>query len=150
VVYLSINDISHDIKRILHESVVRDIGGKCGVYGFVRPDSESYSVVSYSSGKIQGKLVRYDVTVQCEICNPPEGMIVKCNVESVTKVGIRANAIDKYNPLVVFVSRDHMRSGESFDQISTNQTVSINIVGTRFELGDPNISAIGMLRDVGV
>jgi len=147
VVHLSINDISHNIKQILEESVVRDIGGKCGVFGFVRPDKESYSVITYSSGKIHGSLVRYDVTVQCEICNPPEGMIVKCNVESVTKVGIRVTAIDKYGPLVVFVSRDHMRSGESFDNISTNQTVAIKIVGTRFELGDPNVSAIGVLHE---
>lgn len=143
VVYLSINDISHDIKRVLEENVARDIEGKCGVHGFVRPDS--CAVISYSSGKIRSTMVQYDITVECKICNPPEGMFVKCNVDSVTKVGIRATAVDKYSPLVVFVSRDHMRSGESFDDIAVNQTVNINIVGTRFELGDPNVSAIGML-----
>ena len=143
VTHLSMNDISHDIKRVLQESVARDIEGKCGVYGFIRPDS--CAVISYSSGKIRGTMIRYDITVECKICNPPEGMFVKCNVDSVTKVGIRATAIDKYSPLVVFVSRDHMRSGESFDDIMVNQTVNINIVGTRFELGDPNVSAIGVL-----
>ena len=143
VVYIPITDVAENIKRVVEEISANALEGKCCVHGFVRP--ESCTVISYSSGEIRGADVKYNVVLRCLVCNPPEDFRMRCTVTSVTKVGIKASAIDKYSPLVVFVSRDHMKKGESFDGIAVNQDINIQIVGTRFELNDPTVTAIGLL-----
>jgi DNA-directed RNA polymerase subunit E'/Rpb7 len=143
VVYMPITDVAENIKHVIEELSANTLEGKCCVHGFVRPNS--CSVISYSSGEVRGSDIKYHVVLKCLICNPPEEFRIRCNVTSITKVGIKAIAIDKYSPLVVFVSRDHMKKGESFDGIAVNQDINVQIVGTRFELNDPNVTAIGLL-----
>ena len=143
IVYIPITDVSENIKSVIEQISANSLEGKCCIHGFVRPDS--CTVISYSSGEIRGSNVKYNVVLKCLICNPPEEFKLRCNVTSVTKVGIKATAVDKHSPLVVFLSRDHMKKGESFEDIAVNQEINIQIVGTRFELNDPNVTAIGLL-----
>ena len=143
VVYIPITDVAENIKQVLEGISANTLEGKCCIHGFVRPNS--CTVISYSSGEIRGSNVKYNVVLKCLVCNPPEDFRLRCTVTSITKVGIKATAVDKYMPLVVFISRDHMKKGESFDGIAVNQEINVQIVGTRFELNDPNVTAIGLL-----
>lgn len=145
VVYVPITDVASNIKSVIQKVSANALEGKCCIHGFVCPGS--CTVISYSSGEIRGSNIKYNVVLSCLICNPPEEFKLQCNVTSVTKVGIKATAIDNHSPLVVFLSRDHMRiqQNESFENISVNDNINVKIVGTRFELNDPSVTAIGVL-----
>jgi DNA-directed RNA polymerase subunit E'/Rpb7 len=139
-IFISMNAVSESIKQTLEDVVRSDIEGKCTVDGFIKPNS--CTVLSYSAGKINGADVRYDVIVECFVCNPPEGMVVSCYVRNITRAGIRAEVGTGVIPLVVFISRDHIDSSVEIPDYQINQEISVRLIGTRFELEDPYISAI--------
>jgi DNA-directed RNA polymerase subunit E'/Rpb7 len=142
-VFLSINDIGSNIKGNLEKLISNKLEGRCIVEGFVKP--KTINVTSYSSGKVNGEVIEYHAIFDCMICHPVEGMIVDCKVKTITKVGIHAEVIDEDGniPIIVFVSRDHHYN--DFSKIKEEETIRVNIVGTRFELNDPNICCIGYL-----
>jgi DNA-directed RNA polymerase subunit E'/Rpb7 len=98
---------------------------------------------------IDGDSVNYTVVFDCMICNPVEGMIIECVVRNITKAGISADSTqveDGYNPLNIFIARDHHYSDNNFNNIKDNQLISISVIGSRFELNDKNIVVIGKLK----
>ena len=77
------------------------------------------------------------------VCSPVEGMVIECQVQNITKAGIRAE-IHKYNPspLVIFIARDHHFQNAYFNSINENDVIYIKVIGSRFELNDKYISVI--------
>lgn len=145
-VTLNITEVGKNIKQNLERKISKQTEGKCISSGFIRPGS--VRILSYSSGSVAGDLVHFQTIFECMVCHPVEGMIIECDVKTVTKAGIHAEVIDDagFIPLTIFVARDHHISDTQFAKIKENAKITVNVIGVRFELNDPYISVIAKLK----
>jgi len=140
---LSIKDFGKNLDNIIKKKIKNMIEGKCIVEGYIKP--ESTKIISYSSGLIKGNIIVFEVVLECDVCNPVEGMQINCVIKNITKAGIRAEYDDDYNPIVVFIARDHHYTSEYFSTLEENQNVTVKVIGQRYELNDKYISIIAEL-----
>ena len=143
-VNLNILNVGKNLKSIIEKKLRSAIEGKCIVEGFVK--SGSVKIISYTSGVVNGENVRFDVSLECEVCYPVEGMVITCIARNITKAGIRAETAEESpSPIVCFVSRDHHSNSSQFSAIEENQTFSCKVIGQRFELNDKYVSVLAEL-----
>lgn len=145
-IHLMMSEVGESTKQSLERKIVRRTEGKCIPEGFVRPDS--VKIISYSSGVVKMNLIEFQVVFECLICNPVEGQVVECTTKTITKAGIHAEIMTdgKFIPMKIFLARDHNYSNRTFGNIKENDTISVRIIGKRFELNDPYIVAIASLE----
>ena len=149
-IHLTIREVGKNIKKILEERVSYIYEGKCIDEGFIKPGS--ISLVTYSSGVINGEYVEFQVIFDCMICNPVEGMLVECNTKTITKAGIHAVHTDKdgVSPLTLFIARDHHNTNAYFNSIKEDTNITVKIIGVRYELDDEYICAIASLPSMTI
>ena len=147
-IVLPIVDVSKNIKQNLERMIVSKTEGRCIVEGFIRP--QSVHILTYSSGKVLSGLVEFQVTFECMVCHPVDGMLVEAICKTVTKAGIHTEVIDKNGnvPITVFIARDHHINNHKFEKVVENAKLVVSVIGIRFELNDLNICAIGKLVDI--
>ena len=133
-----------NIYTTLLKHIKMKLEGYCLKEGYVKPDS--VEIIEYSPGSIMGENVKFQVSLQCMVCHPVEGMVIDCSVKNVTKAGIRAE-ISKYekSPLVIFIARDHHYDNVEFNNIKEDDIIQVKIIGMRFELNDTYVSVIAEL-----
>ena len=148
-VILDIKNVGGNLKEIIEKKIGYDIEGKCTTEGYIKP--RSVSVINYSNGRItNGMLIVFDAVFECDICLPVEGMKIECQVKNVTKAGIRAEINlsgeeDESSPVVIFIARDHHIENKYYNDVSENDTISVRVIGQRFELNDKYITIIAEL-----
>lgn len=155
-VALSIVEVGKNVKHNLEKRIKHSIEGRCINEGFVRP--KTVDIVSYSSGLIKDDHVEFRVIYRCLVCNPVKDMEIDCVVNNVTKAGIHAFVKDDEDntPVTVFVARDHHTTDGYFESVQEKDRIRVRIIGTRYELNDPSITAIAALikervvRETGV
>jgi DNA-directed RNA polymerase subunit E'/Rpb7 len=147
-VSLHITEIGKSVKQNLEMKISNEIAGKCIDEGYIKP--LSIKVTNYSSGNVNGEYVEYQVTFECMVCLPVEGMLVECTCKSVTKAGIHAEVIDTdgNTPLTIFVARDHHHLNERLGSVKEGETIIVRVIGIRFELNDKYICVIAKLTDM--
>ena len=141
-VKISYNLIGSNIESVLLNKLSDQLEGKCNNEGYIKPNS--LSVITYSSGIINGKDIIFDVSYECQVCRPVEGMKLSCIVRNVTKAGIRAEINSKQSPLIIFIARDHHQS-KYFSTQKEGDVINVRIIGQRFVLNDIYISVIATL-----
>lgn len=147
-VAVKITEVGKNIAYNLERLIVANTEGKCIPEGYIRPNS--VKVVAYSSGKIKDDHVEFDVVYECLLCYPIVDMIVECTVTNVTHAGIHSHVKDKDSdniPITVFIARDHNNTSKAFNDVKEGAQIEARIIGVRFELNDPSITAIAMLED---
>jgi DNA-directed RNA polymerase subunit E'/Rpb7 len=144
-VTLSIVEIGKNVKYNLEKKIKQSIEGRCIGEGFVRP--KTVEIISYSSGLIKDDHVEFQVIYRCLICNPVKDMEMDCVVNNVTKAGIHAfvKDDDDNTPVTVFVARDHHTTDQYFESVQDKDHIRVRIIGIRYELNDPSITAIAAL-----
>jgi len=147
-IVLPIVEVGKNVKQNLERMIVSKTEGKCIVDGFIRP--QSVRILTYSSGKVVSGLVEFQVTFECMVCHPVDGMLVESLCKTVTKAGIHTEVVDKNGnvPITVFIARDHHINNYKFEKVVDNAKLLVSIIGIRFELNDANICAIGKLVDI--
>ena len=147
-IVLPIVEVGKNVKQNLERMIVSKTEGKCIVEGFIRP--QSIRILTYSSGKVFSGLVEYQVTFECMVCHPVDGMLVEAICKTVTKAGIHTEVIDKNGnvPITIFIARDHHINNYKFEKVVDNSKLLVSVIGIRFELNDSNICAIGKLVDI--
>ncbi len=138
---LDIKFVTQNIKETLRKKLSEKFEGKCCSHGYVKNDS--LTIQNYSAGIINNNSIKFTATIEMMVCLPVEGMVIECQVQNITKAGIRAE-IHKYNPspLVIFIARDHHFQNAYFNSINENDIIYIRVIGCRFELNDSYISVI--------
>jgi len=142
-VLISMKNIGSNLKEIMLKLIENEIAGKCIKEGYIKPDS--ISIISYSNGIQENEYIKFDVVIECLVCNPVEGQQLICVAENITKAGIRAAVSDENNPLIIFIARDHNYLNKNFSNIKEKEEIMIRVIGQRFELNDKNISVIAEL-----
>lgn len=133
-------------KENLQKTIAFYVEGKCTDQGYIKP--KSVQIINYSSGNIKGDKIEFEVTFECKVCNPPEGMWLNdCIVKSKTKAGIHAHVVDDAGntPITCFVLKEHFKDNNDFDNIEEEQKITVKIIGSRFELNDNCVEVIGNL-----
>ena len=143
---LSITEIGKNVKSNLETKLDATMGGKCVNEGYIRP--KSLRILNYSSGLINNNVVEFHVVFEAMVCLPTENMLIECVCKTMTKAGIHAHVIDdeKNMPITMFIARDHHHTDNYFNNITEEQKITISVIGSRFELNDPNIVVIGKLK----
>jgi hypothetical protein len=140
-VLVNIVNIGKNLNETLRSRVASQIEGKCIMEGYVKPNS--VVIKSNSSGLIRGGVnILFDVIIECLICLPVEGMIVKCIAKNITKAGIRAETDENPSPLILFISRDYHNKSSVFKNVKVNDTINVKVIGQKFELNDKFIYVI--------
>lgn len=136
--------VGRNIQTILKKKL-ETFEGRCIKDGLIRPGS--IRILSFSDGQLIGSDVIFDVYYSCYICNPVEGQKIRVKVENISKAGIRASygSQDNFEPLDVFIPREHNQSHPRFKSLKRGVTIDISIIGKGFELNDPHISVIAEL-----
>lgn len=144
-IVLPINYIGKNLDDIIEEYIHNNFEGKCVVEGYVKPNS--VKIIRYSSGLIErGNNIIFEVVFECDICFPVEGMLLSCVVKNIVKAGIRAESSNETpSPIIVFIAKDHHFTNQQFNEIQVNDTITVRVIGQRFELNDKYISVIGEL-----
>jgi DNA-directed RNA polymerase subunit E'/Rpb7 len=144
-VVLPIVEVGKSVKENLEKIISKRNEGKCIAEGFIRPGS--IKVIRYSSGNVSGSNVEFETVFECMICHPVEGMLIECDVKTITKAGIHAEVTDNVGaiPITSFIARDHHFNDRTFAEIKENAKIIVRVVGVRFELNDPYICVLGQL-----
>ena len=144
-VILSINEIGKRVKQNLEKTISKNTEGRCIKEGFIQPGSTK--VISYSCGNVNGEKIEFQTVFECMVCYPVEGMLVECQVKTITKAGVHAEVIDRNGniPIIIFIARDHHYKDQYFAEIKEDMKILVKVIGVRFELNDPHISAIAKL-----
>jgi DNA-directed RNA polymerase subunit E'/Rpb7 len=145
-VVISITEFGNNVKQILEDKINLLYENRCIAEGFIKPNS--IKVITYSAANIQQDKLGFQVVFECMLCNPVEGMIIQnCKVKTITKAGIHAEVItdDDVVPINVFIARDHHNLDRYFNSIKENATVTVQVIGVRYELNDSYICVIGEL-----
>ncbi len=142
-VIISMEMIGSNLINIIQKKISKKYEGKCSKEGYIKRGS--IEIVTYSSGVLQDNSVVFDVSFECLICRPVEGMRIKCKIDNITKAGIRASYNNVESPVTIFLARDHYANNPIFTNLNEDDIISVKVIGTRFELNDTNIYAIAEL-----
>ena len=143
-VILPFTAIGRNIRSALEQYLAHAYEGKCNAEGYVRP--RSTQLLAHSSGNLTDHgAVAFEVMYEYQACNPVEGMLMSCVVQTVTQAGLQAHIVPDPSPVTVFVSRDHHYSNPHFPKIKVGDEIVVRIIGRHFELNDPTVSVIGEL-----
>lgn len=135
--------IGSNLKEIIQKQLQKQLEGKCSIEGYVR--TNSVRILTYSSGILKANNIMFDVVIECLLCTPVEGMTLNVKVVNITKAGLRCDAVGEESPLDLFVARDHHFTSKDFAKIKEGETISVKVLGQRYEINDPKISVIAEL-----
>ena len=136
-------NVGNNVLELLQQILVEEYEKKCIKEGYIK--SNSIRILSYSSGRISAENVLFNVTFECLICKPVEGMIFRAVVKNITKAGLKCETNDEFSPIIAFIARDHHYQNIHFQKVQVDDEVSIKVIGIRYELNDKYISVIGEL-----
>ena len=138
-----------NIDEILLSNLKNEIDGKCIHEGYVRPNSIKIyerSIGSISDGHFNGNMF-FNIRFSVNLCNPAEGSIISCTAHSINKMGILGGiGIIGKSPLLILLARQHHIDNDLFSQINEGDSISIEIIGKKYELGDKQINVIAELK----
>lgn len=144
-VILPFSEIGKNIRNVLEQHLAHAHEGKCNAEGYVRP--RSTQLLTHSSGTLTNNgSVMFEVMYEYQSCNPVEGMLITCIVNTVSQAGLHAHIIPEPSPIVVFVSRDHHYSNATFSKVKAGDEIMVRVIGQHFELNDPMVTVIAELH----
>jgi len=146
-VYLSPKDINRvakeSIDSILLNHLKTKLENKCSQHGFVI--SGSLEIISRSMGQLEngtytGNIV-YHVQTQGRVYNPANGTRITGTVLRRNKMGLYVIYKDAIR---ILVPRDLHIGNQAFEAIEPDQSITIEIRKSRFQIHDPFILSIGV------
>lgn len=151
-VHIRFSYIGNNIQENLQKQLEEELEGKCISEGFVK--NGTIKIINYSSGVIKADKVIFRVSVECDICKPVEGMIMKAKITNITKAGIKCVWEDeKISPVIIFIARDHNHKNKYFHEVENDfekspkqkNNIKVKVIGIRYELNDEKISVLAEL-----
>lgn len=142
---LTFDQAGGNVKQFIEKKISSEIQGKCIIEGFVEPNS--IKVLSYSSGKLQGNNIIFEVVIECNICSPVEGMHIQAIAKNITQAGIRAEVEGEMSPVIIYISRDHHYNMDYFNKVKEGEKINTRVIGIRYELNDKYISIMSEILE---
>lgn len=132
-----------DLDSLLLERLKLKIESRCISAGYVKPDSLEIlhrSLGIAENGRFTGNYIFY-VKLRCKVFHPETNTPVECRVIKVNKMG----AYVVYDEAMrVLLPRDLHLGNTTFDSLNPDDTVTIQVLRSRFQTNDPFISSVGL------
>ena len=143
-IIISPNDLGNmiNIDDLLLKKLRIEVEGKCIKHGFIKKNSVNIikrTIGLLNSSQLNGS-IKYDINFSAEVCNQSKGQRFKCLIKNINKLGLLA----EINPIIIVIAKNNIKNNE-FENIKINDEITIEIIGSRFDLYDTNISAIGKI-----
>jgi S1 RNA binding domain len=146
---LTPSDMKRGVKSFddeLEKKFAAKIENRCSQNGYVLPGTLkilSRSMGYVEKGRFTGNLL-FHVQAEAAVLNPPDGTILEGDVMRKNKMGMYVN----YNDAIrIILPRDLHIGNEEFESIQINDTVRVEIKKSRFQVNDPFILCVGILRE---
>lgn len=138
------NAVGKNLHQTIESIIKNMVENRCVAEGFVKPDS--IQIKTYSSGKLEGDKVRFDVVFECDIFYPVAGMLLNCVAKLVNKAGITGESVDiTPTPFEAHIMRDHFNMNPYFQSIKVGDRFVAKVLGTRFEINDKYVGVVAKL-----
>lgn len=144
---LHITEVGKNVKENIKSKIIKLVENRCIEHGILK--ISSIKIITYSAGAVLGDKILFNVVFECLVCNPCEGMILTAIVKTITKAGIHSIVEDNEgnSPITVFIARDHHQGNKQFISVVEGSTITVRVIGSRFELNDSYICVIASLVD---
>lgn len=136
-----------NLDEALTAQIQLKVEGICNRDGYVKKKSVSLlkrSIGMASSNDTSG-FVSFDVMYSVDICNPMCGETYPCIIKKTNKMGFLLEPLQKPNPLVIVVAKQHVENKTLLNLLQEGDGVSVKIIGSRFDLGDDKISVVATI-----
>jgi DNA-directed RNA polymerase subunit E'/Rpb7 len=143
-IFLLPKEVNLHIDTTIYNKLVSDVGNKCCKDGYVKKDS--IKIIDRTIGKVDAihfnGRIQIDIRYSALVCNPSEGTIITGGViNGINKMGAQVIL----EPLSIVLPKQHHENPEVFKNLKKGEKVNINIIGTKFELHNTEICAIGLI-----
>lgn len=154
-VKISPKDITNNMEESILKVLKRQKEGICSNHGFIKQGS--IKILEISGGKLElasfHGYMNYTVKYSANVCNPVKDNIVSAKVCNVNDFGILCTSLVKDDsgseiPVLEIIVPKHspaIVSAVNLDDIKIHQSVMIQIVGKKYQLGNSKISIIGKI-----
>lgn len=133
-----------DLDQLILEKLRNEVEGKCICHGFIKKGSISIvkrTIGTLNSVRLDGSIA-FDISYSAQVCNPIVGQVINCEVININRMGILASQ----GPINIVIARSNTRNTEEFEGVEKGNLINVKIIGSRFDLYDTNITAIGSLE----
>jgi DNA-directed RNA polymerase subunit E'/Rpb7 len=148
-VALTIKEVGSNIKDVLARKIANEVENRCIEEGFVRPGS--VALLTHSAGLLAPDNIYFMCAYAADVCMPLEGARMQCVVRTITKAGIHAQVVDEGGtaPITVFVAKEYHHSDSHFGTVREGDTITVTVVGARFEINDVCVCVIASMDGAG-
>lgn len=149
-IQLTPEEYNEGIDDIILEKLKDKVEGKCDNNGFINHDSTvilKRSMGEIQQGQFNGSCV-FKVVYSVDICSPVEGMIIKCVVRNINKMGLFCELAGfDPSPLSLILAKQHHLKNADFEKVKPNDIINVEIIGVKIEYNEEQITCIGVLAD---
>ena len=133
------------IDKILLDKIRHELESKCSKHGFVLKDSIEIlarSLGRVENGRFTGAFV-YNVQAKGRVLTPVDGYVVEGTVLKKNKMGMYVFHRDAFR---IMVPRDLHLNRQDYEDVQVGQVVKVELKKSRFQMKDPFIVSVGLLR----
>lgn len=154
-VILKPEELAFGTRDVLTQKLRSKYEGACSQFGFVKPGT--LEVTDHTPGRVQtvslnGDIV-YKTSFVANVCNPQAGQLIQMHVINKNRFGVMGECTTQIQGKrvvvleVVLPKHLHDASPEAsvldLDTLEKGQTVFVEVLGRKYELGDKKICVIG-------
>jgi DNA-directed RNA polymerase subunit E'/Rpb7 len=147
-VYLSPAELDARYQERLEEKLKKTYEGICTKHGFIKPGS--IEIVKKSPGTFIKEyfngFIKFELQCRAETCNPVQGSVVSAVIKNKNQLGILAESSLDDLPIldiIVPIKTAGIISQVSLDTLQIGDTISVEVMGKKFQMTDRKISVIG-------
>lgn len=151
-VQLTPSELNVDFHQALLARLRKDLEGVCSRFGYIRPNSVEIikrSVGQFVKQHFNGH-IRFELVCKAEVCNPPQGFVVKAVVRVKNEMGVLAESsieMDGKNvpvlDIIVPLRAAGIVSEIPLEHVQVGDEIYVAVLSKRYQLRDKKISVIG-------
>lgn len=151
-VQLAPSELRVDFNDAILSKLRTDLEGICTRFGYIRP--RSIEILKRSAGQFVKQHfnghIRFEMVCKAEVCNPPQGLVVKAVVRVKNEMGVLAESSIEMNgkkvpvlDIIVPLRAAGITSEINIDHVNVGDEIYVSVLSKRYQLRDKKISVIG-------
>ena len=151
-VQLAPSELNVDFNQAILSRLRKDLEGVCTRFGYIRPNSIEVikrSVGHFVKQHFNGH-IRFEMVCKAEVCNPPQGLVVKAIVKVKNEMGVLAESSIEMDgkvvpvlDIIVPLRAAGISSEINLDTVRIGEEIYVSVLSKRYQLKDQKISVIG-------
>lgn len=150
--------LTKNYREVLKHILNKKIGNKCTKYGYIK--SDSLKIFKVNPGEIEQSSLNgyciYNVYFYADLCNPYPGQYIEAKINNINTFGILALSgyikNGKFTTVLeIIITKDknnkNITSPVDIDNLNINDSIIIEVIGKKFQLGDLKIQIVGKVVD---